>query len=64
LAFKVVTKPPKSKTINLEVKPSLFWLVRTLTNSSKSSESSYKMRGIKEERGEKEGRKKGKRDFD
>jgi hypothetical protein len=46
------------------VKPSLFWLVRTLTNSSKSSESSYKMRGIKEERGEKEGRKKGKRDFD
>jgi hypothetical protein len=46
------------------IKPTKFRFVRTLTNSSKSSESSYKMRGIKEERGEKEGRKKGKRDFD
>jgi len=51
LAFKFVTIPHKPKTIDYVVKPSWFWFVRTLTNSSRSSESTYKIRGNQEEKG-------------
>jgi hypothetical protein len=45
LASKFVTKPSKAKIIDPGVKPALFWFVITLTNSSRSFQLAYKVRG-------------------